>query len=311
MAANNAASPFPFATLISTLGPTYVPVARITFDGTNGAPKSFNGAEQCQWSPKTGMFYITIPGIDPPDGSSGHGVVAVISPQSQKVVKVFDIPAANCDTPQGMAVGPDNDILIGCNGQAHSTTHSSVIIDGTSGKIRATVANESGPDEVWFNPGNNHYFLARSGAAGGGQLQQALGIIDAGTRVADTGINNIGPVNGTDGTKICPPINGKPDPACVHGSAHSVAADSVTNKTFWPIPGNLSTVCSAAGGTDSMGCILVINGVNDQDDKTAKNNDDNGNNNNGNNNRNCVAQGAPVMGVSGGEAKQLKVGCSD
>jgi hypothetical protein len=322
LVANNAADP-PFATLISTLGPTYVPVARITFNGMNGAPKSTNGIEQCQFSPRTGMFYITVPGVKDPD--TGEGVVAVISPQSQKVVKVFPLPLAKCDTPQGMAVGPGHDILIGCNGQKGSTTHSSVIIDERNGNIVATVADESGPDEVWFNSGNNHYFLARSGAAGGGQLQQALGIIDAGTRVADTGINGIGPVNGTDGTKVCPPVPNptpppptKADPKCVHPSAHSVAADSVTNKTFWPIPGSgpndpagLSTLCGNAGGSNTMGCILVINGVNDQDDKTAKNNDDNGNNNNGNSNKNCVAQGAPVMGVSGGEAKQLKVSCRD
>ena len=316
MVANNAADP-PFATLISTLGPTYVPVMRITFNGTpSPTPKSTNGAEQCQWSPKTGMFYITIPGIETPD--NGHGVVAVISPQSLTVVKVFDLPLVKCDTPQGMAVGPDNDILIGCNGQKGSTTKSSVIIDGTSGTIRATVANESGPDEVWFNSGNNHYFLARSGAAGGGQLQQALGIIDAGTRVADTGINNIGPVNGTNGTMVCPPVtNPTPppatiaDPKCVHPSAHSVAADSVTNKTFWPIPGSgpndpngLSTVCGNAGGSNTMGCILVINGVNDADDTTTT-----AKNSNGNGPKNCVAQGAPVMEVSGGEAKQLKVSC--
>src|SRR5262249_40251706 len=50
LVANNAADP-PFATLISTLGPTYVPVAKIKFDGTNGAPKTTNGIEQCQWSP--------------------------------------------------------------------------------------------------------------------------------------------------------------------------------------------------------------------------------------------------------------------
>jgi hypothetical protein len=264
MAANNAADP-PFASLISTVGPTYVVVARITFDGTNGAPKSTNGVEQCQWSPRTGMFYITIPGIDSPN--TGHGVVAVISPQSQKVVKTFDIPLANCDTPQGMAVGPNHDILIGCNGQKGSTTHSSVIIDERNGKILATVANESGPDEVWYNPGNNHYFLARSGAANGGQTTQALGAIDAATRVADTGINNVGPVNN-------PPTN-------AHPSAHSVAADSVTNKTFFPIPGGLSTLCSAAGGSDTMGCILVVTGKNDKDD--------------------CVAEGAPVRTANAGE----------
>jgi hypothetical protein len=242
MVANNAASP-PFGSLISTT--SYTVVGKIVFDGTNGAPKSTNGAEQCQWSPRTGKFYITIPGIENPD--NGHGVVAVINPHSKKVETTFDIPLANCDTPQGMAVGPDHAILVGCNG-SRSPNKSSVIIDERNGHILATVANESGPDEVWFNPGNGHYFLARSAAFGG---EQKLGIIDAESMVADTDIS-IGPA-------------GK--------NAHSVAADLVTNKTFLPVPGAVGgtdNVCSKAGGSDASGCILVVTGKNDRDDCVAE-----------------------------------------
>ena len=60
MVANNADDP-PFASIISTQ--TYKVVAHIAFDGSKGAPKSNMGAEQCQWSPRTGKFYISIPGI--------------------------------------------------------------------------------------------------------------------------------------------------------------------------------------------------------------------------------------------------------
>src|SRR5664280_1622620 len=271
MAANNAASP-PYGNLISTT--SYSVVGQIVFDGTNGTPKSSNGAEQCQWSPRTGMFYITIPGITQPT-DDGHGVIAVINPHTKKVETTFDIPLANCATPQGMAVGPDHDLLIGCNGPG-STTHSSVIIDGRNGHIRATIANESGPDEVWYNPGNNHYFLARSAPASG---EQALGIIDAESMVADTSIS-VGPT-------------GK--------NAHSVAADSVTNKTFLPIPGSIGgsdNRCSIAGGNDASGCILVVTGKNDKDDKGDRGND-------------CVASGAQVL--SGGDddhdAKFLRGRC--
>jgi hypothetical protein len=256
MVANNAAVP-PFGSLISTT--TYAVVAQIPFDGTNGAPLATNGAEQCQWSSRTGNFYITIPGVETPD--TGHGVVAVISPQTKKVETTFDIPLANCATPQGMAIGPDHDILVGCNG-AGSTTHSSVIIDDRHGHIRATIADESGPDEVWFNPGNNHYFLARSAPASG---DQALGIIDAESMTADTSIP-IGPV-------------GK--------NAHSVAADTVTNKTFLPVPGNIGgaeNVCTNAGGDSTKGCILVVTG---KKDRVADRDHD------------CVAEGAPVVTAGG------------
>jgi hypothetical protein len=263
MVANNAATP-PFASLISTV--TYSVVKKIPF------PQSTNGAEQCAWSPRTGLFYITVPGIETPD--NGHGQVVVIDPATLTVQTTFDIPVAKCAVPQGMAVGPNRDILVGCNGNT-SKTQSSVIIDERNGKILATVANESGPDEVWYNPGNNHYFLARSNAGSG---LQSLGIIDAGTRVADTGINNFGPVN-------MPPTN-------PHPSAHSVAADSVTGKTFFPIPGGLATLCSSVGGNDASGCILVVTGQNDGDDAS------------------CVAQGAPVIKVGkNGEAKHMKGSC--
>ena len=104
MVANNAASP-PFASLISTT--SYAVVAKIPFDGTNGAPKTTNGVEQCQWSSRTGNFYITVPGVESPD--TGHGVVAVISPHTKKVEKIFDIPLVNCATPQGMAVAGSSD----------------------------------------------------------------------------------------------------------------------------------------------------------------------------------------------------------
>jgi hypothetical protein len=253
MAANNAAIP-PYGTLISTT--SYSVVGQIVFDGTNGAPNATNGAEQCQWSPRTGKFYITIPGVETPD--NGHGVVAVIDPHTKKVETTFDIPLANCAIPQGMAVGPDHDILIGCNGKG-STTQSSVIIDERNGNILATVANESGPDEVWYNPGNNHYFLARSAPASG---QQALGIIDAESRAADTSVP-VGPV--------------------VTVTAHSVAADSVTNNTYYPIPGSIGgNSCSNAGGSDASGCILVVTGKGDKDDK-------------GDHDHDCVASGAPVI----------------
>jgi len=255
MVANNAADT-PFATLISTI--FYAKLISIQF------PQSTNGAEQCVWSPRTGLFYITIPGIETPD--NGHGQVVVINPGTLMVDarSPFDIPQAACASPQGMAVGPSTDILVGCNGNG-SDTQSSVIIDEGTGAILATIPNQSGPDEVWFNPGNIRYFLARSNAGSG---FQALGIIDAGTRAANT----------PPGIQTGAPINNPP--SSLHPAAHSVAADSVTGKTLWPIPANPPQgggpqgdtpfgLCSFAGGDDTKGCILVVEGfvpLNDEAD---------------------------------------------
>ena len=228
MVANNAATP-PFATIIST--EDFSIKAKINFDGTNGAPSSNNGAEQCQWSKRTGKFYISIPGIDP--FTDGTGGVAVIDPKTGKVETTFVIPLADCNAPQGMAVGPDHQILLGCNGA--NATASTAIIDERDGHTIKAFANESGSDEVWFNPGDNHYFLARSSAVGPNQL---LGVIDAESLTADaSAVTN----------------------AAGKGNVHSVAADPEHNQVFVPIPGTATAgVCENAGGVAGQGCIAVF-----------------------------------------------------
>jgi hypothetical protein len=241
MAANNADDP-PFVSLISTETYEVVKDGKIEFNGTNGAPNSTNGAEQCQWSPRTGKFYISIPGI------AGHpadeGGVAVIDPKTKRVVKTFIISNADCAAPQGMAVGPDPQILLGCNGDQPAGVFNTVIINEHSGHVMATLANEGGNDEVWFNPGDGHYFLAR----GSNLPDEFLGIVDARFRSQDQSIQT-GTANGTT------------------RRAHSVAADSNTNLVYVPIPatgggtpGFVSSVCGAAA---EEGCIAVFGTTND------------------------------------------------
>jgi len=254
MVANNADDP-PFASIIST--ETFTVVGKIVFDGTNGAPKSTNGAEQCQWSPRTGLFYINIPGVKNPD--DGTGVTAVINPKIGtapnvgKVVNVFPIPVDDCAAPQGMAVGPDKQILLGCNGPSPDGNFNTVVINENSGAVIKKLPNEGGNDEVWFNPGDGHYFGA------GGQipfpLQEQLNIIDsAGKRpdqIIPTGTN----CNTTR-------------------RAHSVAADPNTNEVYLPVPpeiGTFSQTCTKAApffesglcpepatGQPEMGCVAVF-----------------------------------------------------
>jgi hypothetical protein len=235
MMANNAESPFPFASLVSTK--TYSVVKKITFNGVGGTPKAVNGAEQCQWSARTGKFYIALPEID---GTGGAGGVAVIDPKSMAVEATFVVPLANCQAPQGMAIGPDHQILLGCNGPS-GANHPTAIIDERNGRVIKTLANQSGADMVWFNPGDDHYFLARSSAVGANQL---LGIVDAEGVSQDQSV----PITLTAGAP----------------NAHSVAADPVSNQVYVPIPGNgKSNVCSSAGGNDTQGCIAVFTTPND------------------------------------------------
>jgi hypothetical protein len=81
-AANNADTP-PFLTFIDTN--THAVLKQIVFDGTNGTPNALGGLEQSQYSPKTGLFYISVPqiGTDPTQG----GVTAYL-PGGQHVSRV-------------------------------------------------------------------------------------------------------------------------------------------------------------------------------------------------------------------------------
>jgi hypothetical protein len=251
MMANNAETPFPFTTLVDSTSHTIK--KKITFDGTNGTPKATNGAEQCQWNPRTGKFYISIPEINGPGDNSVAGGVAVIDPESMKVEKIFTVSHDSCAGPQGMAIGPDDQILLGCNGASGDGQHSTVIINEHSGAIIRVLHNESGADEVWFNEGDGHYFLARSSAFGPNQL---LGVVDAFGQQEDQSV---------------------PIAKSATINTHSVAVEPDDNLAFVPIPGasaavpaGASTVCSSIGGSDTQGCIAVFTTKHDDFSRVAQ-----------------------------------------
>jgi hypothetical protein len=273
MVANNADDP-PFASIISTK--TYTVVGKIVFDGTNGAPKSTNGAEQCQWSPRTGMFYINVPGVHDPD--DGTGATAVINPKKGtaphvgKVVNVFVIPVADCAAPQGMAVGPDKQIFLGCNAASPNGHFNTVVINENSGAVIGRLPDEGGNDEVWFNPGDGHYF----GAGGQTAPTERLIIVDSAGKRPDLSV--------TTGTN-CNTTR----------RAHSVAADPNTNEAYVPIPATTGTVgacptkssppffTSDLCSVPAKGCVAVFGPVGKDDQSRSivrgnGNNDDQGEN---------------------------------
>lgn len=239
--ANDADKP-PFVSFVST--DNFEVLGKITMDGSNGAPNATDGIEQCQWVQRTGKFLLNLPEVNGPGDNSAPGAVLVISPQAMKIERTFILDHNKCAGPQGMAIGPRHEVLLGCNTPSGNGKFSTVVIDDNATHIAATLNNESGADEVWFNPGDNHYFLARSAAHG----DQQLGIVDA-VRLHED------PSQTTN--------------AAGAGSAHSVAADPTFNEAYVPIPSTATAgVCSSAGGTDSQGCIAVYSTSND--DRVAR-----------------------------------------
>jgi hypothetical protein len=235
-----------------------------------------NGIEQCKFNPRTGSYYLAIPATTvfttggPTAGSPGPGVVLVISRKAPfHVERTITVPSSTgCSGPQGLAIGPRHEIQLGCGGGGAN----SIIIDERSvgtATVIATQLGEGGADEVWYNPGDNSYFIARSGAA-------KLGVWDAG------------------GNESKLP-QGDSDVATTVGS-HSVAADMLKNQIYVPVRGNTvpntcpsdptgtagcATLCGVAHSTAAaQGCIAVFTAPND--DK-------------------CLAQGMPVLDHDDGD----------
>ena len=172
-----------------------------------------NGIEQPQWSPQTGLFYVSVPQVGPDPTQGG---VSVIDPSTMQVTHTFLV--SNC-SPAGLALGPRHQALLGCSasfGTSPNVLTQSVIIDITStssdldGAVVASVPI-GGNDEVWFDKGTRHYFLAaRANEDNTGKVIPILGSIDAGT-------NKLDPSAPTSTT------------------AHSVAADENSHNVFVPI----------------------------------------------------------------------------
>jgi hypothetical protein len=223
-----------------------------------------DGIEQCKFNPRTGSYYLAVPATKVTTASgtaAGPGVVLKISRNAPfHIEETITIPASTgCQGPQGLAIGPRHEIQLGCGGA------NSIIIDDRSSStatVIATETGEGGADEVWYNPGDNSYFIARSAAG-------FLGVEDAGSS----------------------PPQADADVTTTIGS-HSVAADMQRNQIYVPVRANtVAGTCTTAGcatlcgpasttGPASQGCIAVL---------TAPRDDE------------CLAQGMPVLDHDDGD----------
>jgi hypothetical protein len=254
LAINNAASPAPYGTLIKVDQATGVlsVVTNIIFDAAHGVDAQ-NGAEQPVWDPGTQKFFLSIPQIG---ANPTHGGVIRIS-TTGTVETTFPIEFCS---PAGLALGPHEDLLVGCNtiwatdgslwtGNADRNTKTAapqlVVLDAKTGSITANILGAGVGDEVWFNKGDNHYYAASSGSnlapnalfparppvgtattapVNVSQGAATLDVIDALSETLDQRVPTLN-VPANDGVHAA-------------GTAHSVAADADTNHVFVPIAAN-------------------------------------------------------------------------
>lgn len=211
IAANNDDAP-PFVSFVSTTGNHRI-------EGKLSLPQATDGLEQPVWNPADGLVYLSMPVLD---GHDADGGIAVIDPRTRQLVDTIHVQQC---MPAGLAIGPDDQLLVGCGDDAPKAGFAprSLIVDLQTRKVVAETRRVGGSDEVWYDSHSGHYYLAAVANLGGA----VLGVIDA--------RNNTWLYNLPTGT-----------------GAHSVAADARTGKVFVPIGANQSIEgCS-------KGCVKVF-----------------------------------------------------
>ena len=210
----------PFASFISADAHVEV-LGKIPFSTKDGFAFNATGLEQPLWDPAMDRFLVPVQGEE-------EGLLAVIkvdkAAKKFTVEKTFKTPGCNGS---GLALGPSGHLLVGCDDGKPL-----LIMDAASGHVLKTIPEIHGADEVWYNPGDRHFY-----AASGAPPVSAIGVIDAATNEF---LQNLptGP------------------------GAHSVAAFAKTNRVFAPIgapnPKVTSNACVTSGLPAANGCIAVF-----------------------------------------------------
>ena len=152
--ASDAAHP-PKATFVSA--DSYSVLGKIEFPDANGL-------EQPAWDSQLHRFLLTVPG--------SPAYVAVIDPRRMRVTKKFIINRSCNASVNGLTLGPFQRILAVACGSAY-------IMSAIDGHIISSITQVGGGDEVWYNPGDNRYYVTSLDRTA--NLGQSLGVIDAGT----------------------------------------------------------------------------------------------------------------------------------
>ncbi|SAL84962.1 hypothetical protein AWB74_07120 [Caballeronia arvi] len=164
----------PYVTILSTT--TQAVVSKLVFNGSSGL-------EACTYDSTTKNFYINNDGTTAnPDGELDVIAASSVSTGTLKISKAF--PLGKC-SPSGLALGPNSDILVGCDPSAGNPLIT-LILDRNTGAQLASVPF-GGVDQVTYDSASNRYFLparhyVSSGTAAASGFTPQMGVIDGTTR---------------------------------------------------------------------------------------------------------------------------------
>jgi hypothetical protein len=264
---NNAevAPSVPFGTLISVSPSCGLTIAtQFTFASIHAT----NGAEQPVWDRTTQRFYLAIPEINGPGGGGPNGGVLRIN--TSGVFENF-YPINFCG-PGGLTVGPNGDLLVGCNTvfdtagnactavvpapnatgnpAAHPATCTATAFPqaaicnpaagrNCAGNALVSVPGIGGGDEVWFNSGDGNYYVT----GGNNPIGPTFGVVAS---VVNT-LSQLVPT-----LPAVPATNPATPPGHSAGTVHSITASAANNHVYVALPANTSYPNCA------QGCIAVF-----------------------------------------------------
>jgi hypothetical protein len=273
---NNADDP-PFGTLIGVSPTCALTVGnKIVFNAANHVNAS-NGAEQPVWvGGTTQRFFLSVPQFDAVPSRGG-----VVQMTASGVVE--GIYQVNFCSPAGLTVGPNGDLLVGCNTvfdtagnpcTAVGTTPAAFVPARCTGianpqevicnpRRGCTPANGSlvavpgtgGGDEVWFNSGNNNYYVT----AGNDPKAPILGVVASGATSTPNTLTQVVPT--LYAQQAVGTVAGR---NFVHsaGTVHSVAASAANNHVYVPLPANNAYQLNGVGC--AQGCVAVFSSPSDE-----------------------------------------------
>ena len=272
LAINNADTP-PFGTLISVSPACQLSIVRqIVFNAANRV-NATGGAEQPVWQGPSaafpaGKFFVSMPEFD---GVASRGGVLQLS-ASGAVDGIYQV---NFCGPGGLTVGPNGDLLVGCNTVFDTAGDACTAVVATASAFvpakctgianpQATICNPGrgctdgalvavpgvgGGDEVWFNSGDNNYYVT----GGNDPIAPVIGVIASGATSTPNTLTQVVPTLyaqqavGTAGTS-----------SFVHsaGTVHSIAASAANNHVYVPLPANTAYQLNGVGC--AQGCVAVF-----------------------------------------------------
>jgi len=174
------------------------------------------GLEQPVWDQQLHRFLVTVP--------SSPAYVAVVDPRSMRLEKKHTFPRCSGGV-NGLALGPNQHIIaVGCS--------VANILNAIDGRLINLITQIPGGDEVWYNSGDNRFYVQAADATGITQL----GVIDA---QSGQWLQNV-------------PANGIRNASAFAGNNHILAPVRA------PAAGTRDTSVCTQFGVTGTGCIAVF-----------------------------------------------------